>query len=325
MNERDEQMYLAATRYYQHGETMESIARTLGVSRSTVSRLLSEARETALVRITIADEAGTRSSVARTLGSTFGITVHVVPSRGSATTLTRLEYVAQRAAVLLADIVRDDQVLGVAWGVTVAAVSRHLTPRPLTGTSVVQMNGGGNHTTSGTPWIREILQSVGDAFGSEVVLFPVPAFFDYAATKQAMWRERSVGRVLALLAEMDVALFGVGSLTGAVPSHVYSAGYLDAPELAALAADGVVGDICTVLLREDGTFADIEANSRATGPTPNELQRVARRICVAADPLRAPAIVGALRAGVMTDLIIDDLTARATLARLTPVATRRVR
>lgn len=322
MNERYDQMYLAATQYYLHGETMESISRTLGVSRSTVSRLLSEARETGLVRITIADAAGARSPVARTLSDTFGITVHMVPSRGSATALTRLEYVAQRAAALLADVVRDDQIVGVAWGVTVAAVSRHLPHRPLTGTSVVQMNGGGNHTTSGTPWIREILQSVGDAFGSEVVLFPVPAFFDYAGTKQAMWRERSVGRVLALLAEMDVALFGVGSLTGAVPSHVYSAGYLNGAELAALTADGVVGDICTVLLRENGTFADIEANSRATGLTPTELQRVPRRICVVADPLRAPAIVGALRAGVITDLVIDDLTARATLARLTPPARR---
>jgi deoxyribonucleoside regulator len=105
-------------------------------------------------------------------------------------------------------------------------------------------------------------------------------------------------------------------LTGSIPSHVYATGYLDEDERLQLAADGVVGDICTVLLREDGSYADIAANERATGLTPGELARVPRRICVVADPLRAPAVVGALRAGVATDLVLDEATARATLRRL---------
>ena len=45
MNERSDQLYLAASLYYVQGETMESIARQLKVSRSTVSRLLQEARD----------------------------------------------------------------------------------------------------------------------------------------------------------------------------------------------------------------------------------------------------------------------------------------
>lgn len=41
-----------------------------------------------------------------------------------------------------------------------------------------------------------------------------------------------------------------------------------------------------------------------------------RRFCVVADPSRAGAVVGALRAGTTTDLVIDEGTARAVLARL---------
>ena len=321
MNERYDHMYLAATRYYVQGETMESIAHGLEVSRSIVSRLLSAARESGLVRITIADSAGSHSPIARALSDAFDVTVHLVPARGSATPNARIDQVARRGASLLAEIVDDDQVIGVAWGATMAALTRHLPRRPLAGSTIVQMNGGAGHHTSGIPWIREILQSVGDAFDAEVALFPVPAFFDYAATKRAMWRERSVRRVLALLDRMDVAVFGVGSLTGAVASHVYASGYLEDAERASLLADGVVGDICTVLIREDGTFADIAANQRATGPTPAELRRAGRRVCVVADPTRAPAILGALRAGAVTDLVIDDATARATLARMAPART----
>lgn len=316
MHGRHDQMYLVATQYYERGETMDAIARALGVSRSTVSRLLSDARATGLVRISIADAEGAQSPLARELAEAFGVRVHLVPVRATSPVIARLDQVAQRGAGLLADLVADNQLIGVAWGVTMAALTHHLPHRRLAGSMIVQMNGGANHTSTGLPYVREILQSIGDAFDCEATLFPVPAFFDYPETKHAMWRERSVRHVLDLLAGLDVAVFGVGSLTGTIPSHVYAAGYLADEERQALVRQGVVGDICTVLLREDGSFADLEANQRATGLTPWELQNVPRRVCVVADPQRAPAVVGALRAGVATDLVIDELTARATLRRL---------
>jgi DNA-binding transcriptional regulator LsrR (DeoR family) len=37
---------------------------------------------------------------------------------------------------------------------------------------------------------------------------------------------------------------------------------------------------------------------------------------VASDPLRAAAVLGALRLGVVTDLVIDDQTAAAVLTRM---------
>jgi DNA-binding transcriptional regulator LsrR (DeoR family) len=83
-----------------------------------------------------------------------------------------------------------------------------------------------------------------------------------------------------------------------------------------LSADGVVGDVATVLLREDGSWRDIGFNERASGLNPAELARVPRRFCVVADPSRAAAVVGALRAGTTTDLVIDDGTARAVVDRL---------
>lgn len=316
MNGRTDDLYRAATRYYVQGETMETIGRDLGVSRSTVSRLLAQARDEGLVRISIADDLGSHSPLADQLHRSFGVRVHLVPGRSTSSLTARMDQVAQRAALLLGEVVADRQVIGVAWGTTIAAVARHLTRRPLLDSTVVQINGGANPRTTGVPYIADILHSIGRAFDAPVTLFPVPAFFDFVETKRAMWRERSVRYVLDLQRRMDVALFGVGSLSGSVPSHVYAAGYLDNTERVALIEDGVVGDICTVLLRADGSYADIAANERATGLTPAELVEVPRRICVASDPLRASAILAALRAEVATDLVVDEHTARAVLAQL---------
>ena len=53
--------------------------------------------------------------------------------------------------------------------------------------------------------------------------FPVPAFFDYAETKTALWRERSVRQLVALQQRCDILLFSVGALAAEVPSQIHSA------------------------------------------------------------------------------------------------------
>lgn len=316
MHERYDDMYEAAVRYYVHDETMDSIARQLGMSRSSVSRLLSSARDQGLVQITVAEHAGSRSATANQLARRFGVTVHIATVGDSLPLSGRFDRVTRRAAALFKDAVTDGQLIGVAWGVTLSSIVHHLDRRPLREATIVQMNGGVNSETTGTPYVGAILEGLATAFDARIVHFPVPAFFDYAETRRAMWRERSVRRVLDLQRRLDIAIFGVGSLHGKVPSHVYSAGYLDGDDLAQLAKEGAVGDVCTVLLREDGTYADISYNERATGLAPDDLRKVPRRICVVADPDRAPAVVGALRAGVVTDLVCDDITAEAVVGRL---------
>jgi DNA-binding transcriptional regulator LsrR (DeoR family) len=193
---------------------------------------------------------------------------------------------------------------------------RYLERRPLRDAAIIQMNGGNNPQDTAAFYVGSILQPLGEAFDARVIPFPVPAFFDYRATKEAMWRERSVRAVLDYLHRLDLAIFGVGAIHGRVPSHVYSSGYLDPEDIPSLTAEGVVGDVNTVLLREDGSYADIELNGRATGLTPAEMQRIPRRLGVVADPSRACALLGELRAKTMTDLVCDDATAHAVLARL---------
>ena len=313
MPEWSEELVTAASMYYAQGETMETIARHLGTSRSTVSRLLKEARQTGLVRISINPRAQDRSSIGTTLERLFGLHVTVVQVRDTASELHRLNQVARIASQLLSEAVTDDCTVGVAWGTTMAAVVEHLTPRSLHGVTVVQLNGGANGTSSGIPYVGAIVGAMAQAWSATPLLFPVPAFFDYAETKRGMWRERSVQSVLAVQRQVDIAIFGVGSLTAALPSHVYSQGYLDDRDMAEIALERVVGDVCTVLLRADGSWRDVTLNSRATGPTPVELQSVGRRFCVVAGTAKAIPLLAALRAKVATDLIVDDATARAVL------------
>ncbi|MBU4214688.1 MAG: transcriptional regulator, partial [Actinobacteria bacterium] len=83
----------------------------------------------------------------------------------------------------------------------------------------------------------------------------------------------------------------------------------DADDIAELKAQGVVGDVCTVFLRADGSWRDVSLNDRATGPTPEQLQHIPRRVAVVAGDNKVAPLLAALRAGVMTDLVVDERTA----------------
>ncbi|MDO4887547.1 MAG: sugar-binding domain-containing protein [Actinomycetaceae bacterium] len=292
--------------YFVEQQTMEAISKKLGVSRSTVSRLIAAAREEGLVRITLHAPEEPVNSLSARLESLFGVRVTVVPVSEPSSEIRRLERVASVAGSAISEAVVSGSMIGIAWGTTLWAISERLTPKKVEDVTIVQLNGAANPTTSGLPYAGEILGKFGQVFNAKVLPFPVPAFFDYAETRTAMWRERSIKTVRDIGRNVDVAVFGVGTFASPVASHVYAGGYLSNSEVLALRRDGVVGDICTVLIRADGTYSDIEINSRATGPSPDELKKIAKRICVVAGPAKAPPLAAALRSGAITDLIVDE-------------------
>ncbi len=317
--ERNTELLLRVARmYHVQSETMEAIAHQLGVSRSTVSRLLKETRERGLVRVTITDPHRPMNRIAEIFRRNFHVEAHLVSVRPGSSSMLRLEQVAKMAARLLDETVTDGDVVGVAWGITISAVAQQLRPRDLTGVTVVSLNGGANHRTTGLPYVGSILQRFATAFHGEDQLLALPAFFDNPGTRTAMWAERSTKYMLKVRASCTKAVFGVGGLGADLQSHVYSASYLDEADVAGLRAAGVVGDVCTVMLRADGSWQDIPLNSRATGMTPAELRTIPRRICVVSGAGKAVPVLAALRAGVATDLVIDDETARAVLLEMRP-------
>jgi DNA-binding transcriptional regulator LsrR (DeoR family) len=300
----------AAQLYYMQDMTMEAIAAELAVSRSSVSRLLSHARDIGIVDIRITSPLEGGVSLERELRSRFRVAAHVVPMPASVSEIERLERVAITAARLLTQFVDSNMTVGIAWGSTLSAISRNLPAKELHDVTVVQLNGAGNVQTTGIEYASEIMQRFGAAFGARVQQFPVPAFFDDPATREAMWRERSTRRVLEMQARMDLAVFGVGSPAADVPSRVYAGGYLDRADYTSLAEDRAIGDVATVFFRADGSWRDIRLNARTTGPGLDRLRRVPRRICIAAGVHKAASLRAAMAAGLVTDVVMDQGLAR---------------
>ncbi|WP_372968826.1 sugar-binding transcriptional regulator [Microbacterium sp.] len=300
----------AAQLYYMQDKTMEVIAQELKTSRSSVSRLLSFARESGLVDIRINSPLERLGMLEQRIRDRYRVVAHVVPIPEIVSEVERLERVALTAGRLLSQFVDSNMIVGVAWGSTISAVSRGLTQKETHNTTFVQLNGAGNTQTSGVEYSSDILQRFGSAFGAQVQQFPVPAFFDDPSTREAMWRERSTRRVLDLQAKMDIAVFSLGSPAAEVPSRVYVGGYLSRDDYRSLREDHAIGDVATVFFRADGSWKDIRVNARATGPGLDRLRRVPRRVCVVSGVPKLVSLRAAIAAELITDVVLDEGLAR---------------
>lgn len=300
----------AAQLYYQQDLTMEAIGYELGVSRSSVSRLLQQARDAGIVDIRVNQPAEDPRRIEAKLREDYGVRGYLVPVPDRVSHIDRLERVARSAARMLAEFFGSSMVMAVAWGSTVTALSRHLPRSETTNAEVVQLNGAGNDHSSGVVYSSDILSRFGQAFQASVQHFPVPAFFDNPQTKRLLWAERSTQRVLDLQRRADIALFGLGSMSAEVPSQVYTGGYLSDRDISELQRQGIVGDVATVFYRADGSSEDIEVNQRSSGPPLETIRAIPRRLCVVSGERKLEALRGALAAELITDLIVDTPTAK---------------
>lgn len=294
--------------YFQH-LTTAAIAQEIGTSRATVSRLLTYATDNGLVEIRVHDPQGLSGNLEAAITARYRLrSIQVVPVPDAAGERESMQRVAAHAAAYLNTLVQPSTVIGLAWGNTVAAIADKLTPKAMHDVDVVQLNGSGAGAHSVNTFGETLVSRFAQNYGGRARSFPVPAFFDYADTRTALWRERSIRAIRAMQDKASLLLYSIGAAgTG---SHVHTGGYLDSQDQLDLHRDGVVGDIATMFFRADGSWRDVALNARSSGPDLDRFAHVAHSICVVSGKGKVPGLRAALRGGFINELLIDEPSAR---------------
>jgi deoxyribonucleoside regulator len=304
-----ESIKVARLYYYQNRSTKE-IAKEMNVSRSTISRLLKFAKEEGLINISIVDPSEEPRLIEKKIIDKFHVErVHVVQAPAILGEGEWLNRVAHYTARYLNTIYDSNMTLGIAWGTTLTAVAKCLIKKTTQNSHIVQLNGAGNTLSMGNEYAGEIIMKFAENYQAKAHLFPLPTFFDYAATKKALWQEKSIQRILEIQKQADILLYSIGAVNAGIPSHVYSDGYLNEKNYRELEDYDVVGDIATVFFRSNGDYKNIPLNDRASGP---ELEFFQNKygICVVSGLAKVKGLYSALKGKYIKELIVDEPTAQ---------------
>ncbi len=315
--DRDDLLALAdvAQQYYLEDLTQEQIARRLGVSRSNVSRMLKGARECGLVEIRIHHPLRTLPEWQDRLQQEFGLRACLVlatppPDPAALTALGAPEVAHQLGALAaryLEEHVPDNTVLGVGWGSTVYHVVTSGYLREKSGVAVVQLMGS---VGGATPDIdgAQIAARLGRTLGGCVYYLHAPMVVTDAAVRHGLLRDQHIRKTLAMACRAHALLVSVGAVTRA--SGLYRAGYLNDADLEYIQGQGAVGDICGSYYKQDGSPCSLELNERTVAASAEVMRGVPLRVGVGWGAAKALPSVGAVRAGLINVLIIDEDAAR---------------
>ena len=299
-----EQLVRASRLYYELGETQNTVAALLGVTRPQVSRLLKRARAEGIVEIRIVDSTAVVSPAAETLRGSFGLdAVHLAPTISGPEDLTR-RMVGRLAAEILRAAVRPGATVGVGDGAFVSATADALEERATpVAVTVIPLCGG--FWTTGRE--REPYRRIGEALGGQVRGLMAPGLVDDAETKTALVAHAGVRAIADLWDRLDVALFGIGG-------PAWSVSLVGEPVEHQLEAAGAVGEVLVAPLDLDGRFVCPDLRDRVIAFDARRLGRVPAAIGVAAGSSKVRPILGALRSGVIRILVTDVATAEAIVA-----------
>ncbi|PFO04229.1 RNA polymerase subunit sigma-70 [Bacillus sp. AFS076308] len=296
----------AAKLYYLLDYNQNDIAKILGVSRPTVSRLLQQAKSEGIVKISIMDPTENVENLASQLEKKFHLKKAIVASIPQYEEHIIKNYLGEMAANYLEGIVKDEDIIGVTWGTTLYHIAIELRQKFVKNVKVVQLKGGVSHAETNT-YASEILYLFGKAFNTTPLNLPLPAIVDHVVVKQAMEADRHIRRILEMGKQANIALFTIGSIK--TDSLLFQLGYFTDSDLESLSGKAV-GDICSRFFDKDGQICNESLNERTLGVNLDELSKKEYSIVVAGGPNKIDGIYGALIGKYANVLITDQFTAK---------------
>ncbi len=311
-SDRDDVRLMAkvARLYYEDDINQPEIARRLDLSQAKVSRLLRRAREREIVRITVHAPTGVHTDLERAIEATYGIAEAIVVD-SSDDERQLLRDLGRAAALHLESTLRSGDVIGVSsWSDSLLATVDAMHPvTTLQRVQVVQILGGVGDPVA-ERHATELARRMAELVRGNAVMLPVPGVVGSAAAREIIERDAHVRRALDLFPRITVALVGIGTLEPS-PLLARSGNVFVPDELAAVGADGGVGDVCLRFFDAGGASVPTSLDGRVIGIDLAAIGALPRTVAVAGGPRKLAAIAGALRGRLVTHLVTDRVTAEA--------------
>lgn len=288
--------------YYLEGATQAQIAKRLDLSRPTISRALQFARDRGIVNIQINDPLSNLDALRTQLREKYHLSAVIIAEPAGNDSAAILEALGQATAKYLPTVVRDNDIIGISWGQTLAAVARHLQPSDRKNVQVVYLKGTVANSTHNN-FVVEVTKHFNDCYHTQAQILPLPVIFDSQQVKEMVIHDRFINAILNTARQSTVDLFTVG--TTASDATLFELGYFSDKQIQKLQKTAV-GDIISQFVDGQGRIADPQLTARTMALPLNCLKEKRQSILVAGGMRKYKAIRAALN-GHYANVLITDL------------------
>ncbi len=309
MNDKSKLLIKIAKLYYEDNFTQDSIAHKLRMSRPRVSRLMQEAIETGIVKISITQEPSGFTSFENQLETKYDLLEAVVIDVSDPDSQ---EQVARDLGVAAADyfsrLVQDGDNVGFTWGLTLAAMVENIKPEKKSNVTILQMVGGLGEPGSDSH-ATGLVSRAAMALTGTVCLMPSPGVVSTVEGANLLRSDRYISKTLQKIKDIDIAFVGIGAPTKE-SLLMRDETIISWKEMDQLIKDGAVGDIGLHFFDVNGNSIQTELNNRVIGISLEDIKKINRVVGMAGGSEKFEAVLGAIRGRYINTLITDKLTAQ---------------
>lgn len=299
-----------ASDYYIKGMTQAEIASKFSMSRQKVNRIIGSLIEKGIVSIKINGYDESCLELEEKLEKHFNLKQAIVIDTGG---YNLVEKLGTATAVYLKGVIKDEMVIGVSWGKTLAAVVQSMPILKRENISVVQCVGGKNAADTSI-MADEIVRVMAYKLNANPYFMYAPAIVKDETTKRIIRYEETIKNVFSMIDKCNIALVGIGNVDES--STIYKHKFINANEKDLLKGNGSVGDICFIPFNINGEIVKTDISQRIIGIDATSLINIPLVIGVAGGEEKKKTVLGALKSGFLDVIITDSNTANYVLTSM---------
>jgi len=311
----DRLIYKVCCLYYEDGMNQKEIGDYLGVSRSSVLRMLQNGKDRGIVTIELHNPASFNyGELERKLENLYGFKDVVIVEESALDSKSEAaSLIFGQAADYLYGLLREGYRIGVTMGHTLDNVLQtNKTYQKFDNLLCVPIVGGISQGATDGLDVQgnEIARRFTDKFGGKYIQFLSPAMFSDKRILDTFLQEKAVNFIFDEFKKIDIAVVGIGVPKG--DDHtLIKAGYATSKELKELAAQGAVGDITLQFFDENGSTERFHSfNDRVAAISMDVFKKIPLRIGIASGEKKVEAVKGAIKGGLINILITNAECAR---------------
>ena len=308
-------IYKVCSLYYQDNMNQQEVGDYLGVSRSSVLRMLQKGREMGIVTIELHNPRFyDYGDLEKKLERSYGLKdVLIVETSVLDTRAEAVSYMFGTASDYLHSFFKEGDCIGVAMGNTLNnVVSTNKTYDKYQDLLFVALEGSISRITVGGTDVQgnELARKFAEKFGGTYTQFLSPAVFSDKQVLDFFMKEKAVNYILDEFRKLNVVVVGIGVPDG-TEHTLEKAGYMTEEERRRLVESGAIGDMCLQFYDKDGNTEPFGFyNDRVAAMPLEEIRRIPSKIGIAGGIRKAEAVVGAIRGGYINTLITDNECAK---------------
>ncbi len=300
MEDRADFLVRVAELYYEQGLNQNEIAKILGTSRPTVSRLLDEAKENRIVEIIVHSPIRKEPKLSYAVRNAFGLREAIVVS-GDYTGDKALDRCCMAASQFFNTIMENNKTVGIAWGSVPQKLCDLIEAKEYYNVNVIQMVGclgTGNPNVDGIELALHISKRLGGTYSN----IYAPIYVGNEVVYSYLTSEPQIEATLRKAEHVDIILTGVGAFNS--ETTLQQAGYWTDKDRMDFLNKGAVGHLLARPYNMDGEEVFMEGRYTIGAPL-SAMRNAQWSIGITSGTDRTDAVLGAVRGGYLNTLVID--------------------